>query len=113
MLLKRCPKPGSPLAIVCRYKGGAAFIVIASNTAHIGVPLIRETYPTIPVLHIADCTAAKIVGAKAVRVGLLGTEPTMREEYLKQQLAKHGITTIVPDKEVPRPSWPTLIRRIP
>ena len=37
-------------------------------------------------------------GSKRV-VGLLGTEPTMREDYLKDRLAAHGIQTIVPDEE--------------
>ena len=77
-------------------KGGAAFLLIASNTGHISVPLVRSRYPTLPILHIADTTASKIKAASMRNIGLLGTEPTMREEYLKQQLAKHAIKTLVP-----------------
>ena len=64
--------------------GGAAFLLIASNTGHISVPLVRSRYPTLPILHIADTTASKIKAASMRNIGLLGTEPTMREEYLKQ-----------------------------
>ena len=80
-------------------RAGAAFLVIASNTGHIAVPLVRARFPDLPVLHIGDCTAAAIEAAGASNVGLLGTEPTMREEYLKQQLGKHGIATLVPEAE--------------
>jgi len=80
-------------------KGGAAFLCIASNTGHMCVPMVRELYPDLPVLHIADCTAVAIKKAGLSTVGLLGTEPTMREAYLIEQLQKHGITVLVPDSE--------------
>ena len=53
----------------------------------------------IPYLHIADCTAKAIKDKGLKRVGLLGTEPTMRESYLKERLAMHGIETLVPDND--------------
>jgi len=74
-------------------------LVICSNTAHISVPLVRELHPDLPVLHIADATAKAIRDKGLKRVGLLGTEPTMREDYLKAQLRLHGIETIVPDSD--------------
>lgn len=80
-------------------KAGAAFLAIASNTGHIAVPLVRIRFPDLPILHIGDCTAAMIKASGASTVGLLGTEPIVREEYLKEQLGKHGIHTIVPDSE--------------
>lgn len=80
-------------------KAGAAFLAIASNTGHIAVPLVRTRFPDLPVLHIGDCTAMAIKASGATSVGLLGTEPTMREDYLKLQLEKHGIHTLVPDSE--------------
>lgn len=80
-------------------KAGAAFLAIASNTGHIAVPLVRTRFPDLPVLHIGDCTAAAIKASGANNVGLLGTEPTMQEEYLKEQLRKHGICTLVPESE--------------
>ena len=74
-------------------------LVICSNTAHLAVPLIRQLHPTLPVLHIADATARAIKAQGLSRVGLLGTEPTMRESYLKVQLLKHGIECIVPESD--------------
>ena len=53
-------------------------------------------FPELPVLHIADCTAAAVARRGFRRIGLLGTEPTMRDNYLKDQLKKHGLEIIVP-----------------
>merc|ERR1712176_821145 len=80
-------------------KSGIDFLVIASNTAHISVPLLHKQFPDLKVLHIADCTAKSILNKGMSRVGLLGTEPTMRENYLKDQLGLHGVTTLVPDSD--------------
>ena len=62
------------------------------------VPYIHKQFPKLPILHIGDCIAAAIKKKGLSCVGLLGTEPTMREDYLKDQLAKHGIKTVVPDQ---------------
>ena len=74
-------------------------LVICSNTAHLAVPLVRQLHPTLPILHIADVTAQAIKAKGLRRVGLLGTEPTMREDYLKAQLARHGVECIVPESD--------------
>ena len=77
-------------------KMGIDFLVIASGSAHMSIPLMMKENPTLKVLHIADCMAVAIKAQGLKCVALLGTEPTMREQYIKGQLAKHGITTIVP-----------------
>ena len=74
-------------------------LVLCSNTAHLAVPLVRQLNPTLPILHIGDVTARAIKAKGLSRVGLLGTEPTMREDYLKAQLARHGVECIVPDSD--------------
>eukprot|EP00746_Dinoflagellata_sp_MGD_P153088 gnl/MRDRNA2_/MRDRNA2_84066_c0_seq1.p1 gnl/MRDRNA2_/MRDRNA2_84066_c0~~gnl/MRDRNA2_/MRDRNA2_84066_c0_seq1.p1 ORF type:complete len:164 (-),score=25.45 gnl/MRDRNA2_/MRDRNA2_84066_c0_seq1:234-725(-) len=76
---------------VARLHGaGADFLVIASNTAHICVDKVRSVIPDLPVLHIADTTGCAIKARKFKTVGLLGTEPTMRDgSWLKSQLAQH------------------------
>ena len=56
-------------------------------------------YPEMSVLHIADATAAAIKAKGLTTVGLLGTEPTMRERYLRDRLQHHGITTLIPEKD--------------
>eukprot|EP01060_Flectonema_neradi_P013309 TRINITY_DN20068_c0_g1_i1.p1 TRINITY_DN20068_c0_g1~~TRINITY_DN20068_c0_g1_i1.p1 ORF type:complete len:252 (+),score=51.96 TRINITY_DN20068_c0_g1_i1:61-816(+) len=78
---------------------GIDCIGLASNTAHICYPFVKEKYPDVDILHIADCTARAIKSHGITTVGLLGTEPTMRERYLKDRLSLHGITAIVPESD--------------
>jgi len=78
---------------------GCDFLVLASNTAHVSVPTLEERFPSLPILHIADVTATSIRSRGMRRVGLLGTEPTMREEYLKSRLRSHGLEIVVPDSD--------------
>ena len=78
---------------------GCDMLVIASNTGHIAVPAIALEFPDLGVLHIADCCAAELKGKKFSKVGLIGTKPTMVEDYLKSRMLLHGITTLVPDDE--------------
>lgn len=53
-------------------KGGADFIVICTNTMHKVAHRIQAAV-SIPLLHIADVTAAEILGRGLRSVGLLGT----------------------------------------
>lgn len=78
---------------------GCNLLVIASNTGHVCVPAVRESYPELDILHIADCCASELRRQGFSRVGLIGTKPTMEEDYLKARLALHGITTLVPEEE--------------
>ncbi|CAL1171325.1 unnamed protein product [Cladocopium goreaui] len=86
---------------------GVDFIVIASNTAHICYSYLRERFPKRPILHIVDCVAKVLPKGK---VGLLGTEPTMREGswirellwFISERLALHGFEVVVPAKEEDR-----------
>lgn len=75
---------------------GSEFIVIASNTGHICLDNLMAPAP-LPYLHIADCTAKAIKDKGLSKVGLLGTEPTMRENYLIDRLKMHGLEVIVPE----------------
>ncbi len=78
---------------------GCDTLVIASNTGHIAVPAIVNEFPDLGILHIADCCAAELRGRGFSRVGLIGTKPTMADDYLKSRLLLHGITTLVPEDE--------------
>jgi aspartate racemase len=57
---------------------GAAFLVMCTNTLHKVAPLI-EAAVGVPLLHIADPTAAEIKRADHTTVGLLGARFTMEE----------------------------------
>lgn len=79
--------------------GGADFLMICTNTMHKVLPQI-EAAITIPVLHIADATASKLVEDGIAKVGLLGTAFTMEQSFYKQRISdKFGIEVIVPEHE--------------
>lgn len=82
---------------------GAEFIVVCTNTMHKVADRI-EAAVDLPLLHIADPTAAQIRGAGLVRVGLLGTRFTMEQAFYKDRLREqHGLEVLVPaadDREI-------------
>ena len=59
-----------------------------------------EAAVTIPLLHIADPTAAEIKAAGHSSVGLLGTRFTMEQAVYRDRLSeRHGLRVIVPGPE--------------
>jgi aspartate racemase len=78
---------------------GADFIVLCTNTMHKVAPQI-EAAVDIPLLHIADATAAEIGKAGLRKVGLLATGFTMEQDFYRSRLRDwHGIDVIVPEAE--------------
>lgn len=78
---------------------GADFIVICANTMHKVAPAVQAAV-SIPVLHIADVTAAAILAKGFHKVGLLGTRFTMAEDFYRGRLKqKFGIEVVVPEAE--------------
>ena len=78
--------------------GGADFLLIGTNTMHKVAPEI-EAAIDIPLLHIADATAAKLQADGVTRVGLLGTRFTMEQEFYKGRLQdRFGLAVLVPDE---------------
>ncbi|ATE59219.1 aspartate/glutamate racemase family protein [Thauera sinica] len=78
-------------------RAGADFLVLCTNTMHKVAPHI-EAATAIPLLHIADPTAAAIRAAGFDRVGLLGTRFTMEQDFYRGRLAgRHGIDVLIPD----------------
>lgn len=78
-------------------KEGADFIVICTNTMHKVVNQIKEKI-SIPILHIAEMTAEKILEKGLKNIGLLGTKYTMEQDFYKSKLIEKGINVIIPDK---------------
>ncbi len=75
---------------------GAELLVLATNTMHKVAPAI-EAAVHIPLLHIADPTAAEIKRAGLHTVGLLGTRFTMEQDFYLARLRQvHGVTALVP-----------------
>lgn len=78
-------------------QAGADFLIICTNTMHKLVPEI-EAEITIPILHIADATANKLVVDGVKKVGLLGTRFTMEQDFYKGRLIeKFDIEVVVPN----------------
>ena len=69
---------------------GAEGLLLASNTMHkVEGAVAAET--RLPVLHIADATADRLVADGRSRVALLGTRFTMAEPYIRDRLEGRGI----------------------
>lgn len=79
--------------------GGADFIVICTNTMHkLADEVQREVQ--LPLLHIADATAARIKATGIQTVALLGTRFTMEEDFYKGRLIRgHRLRVLTPDAE--------------
>jgi aspartate racemase len=75
---------------------GAEVLLVCSNTMH-KVAAQVEAAIGIPLLHIADTTAAAAEGAGLSRVALLATAYTMEQSFLRDRLTAHGLEVVVPD----------------
>jgi len=79
-------------------KGGADFVLICTNTMHKMADEVQSNI-NIPLLHIADATAEKIMSKGFKKVGLLGTKFTMEEDFYKGRLSnKFGLDVIIPEE---------------
>jgi aspartate racemase len=75
---------------------GAEGLVLCTNTMHKVADAI-ESAVQIPLLHIADPTAAQVHQAGLGTVGLLGTRFTMEQPFYKDRLVQqHGLQVLVP-----------------
>ena len=77
-------------------RGGAELLVLCTNTMHKVADAI-EAATTIPLLHIGDVTARAVRSSGIDRVGLLATAYTMEHDFLRDRLASHGLTVLVPE----------------
>lgn len=78
-------------------QAGADFLLICTNTMHKVAPQIQAAI-NIPLIHLADATAERIVAMSIKNIGLLGTNFTMEQDFYKGRLRdQHGLNIIVPD----------------
>ena len=78
-------------------RGGADFVLLCTNTMHLMADAVGAAI-NIPLLHIADPTAEKILAAGFRKVGLLGTAFTMEQEFYRGRLEKkYGLDVLVPN----------------
>jgi len=75
---------------------GADFVLICTNTMHKVADDIQQNI-SIPIVHIADATATKLMLDGITKVGLLGTRFTMEQDFYKSRLTDNfAIDVIVP-----------------
>jgi aspartate racemase len=79
-------------------QAGAEGLLLCTNTMHRVAPAI-EAAVGIPLLHIADATAARILATDHTRVGLLGTRFTMEEPFYRERLQHRGLQVVTPDAD--------------
>jgi aspartate racemase len=77
---------------------GADLLVLCTNTMHKVADQV-EAAVTIPLVHLADATAAAVQRAGLTTVGLLGTAFTMEQDFYRDRLARHGLRVLVPPPE--------------
>ncbi len=82
--------------------GGADFIIICTNTLHKVADIVQAAI-AVPILHIAEVTAAELVQDGIQKVALLGTKYTMEQDFYKDRLMENGIAVVIPgekDREI-------------
>ena len=78
-------------------RAGADGLVICSNTMHLMAEVLQRAMD-LPLLHIADATAAAIIGAGYETMGLLGTRFTMEQEFYRGRMRdRYGLRVIIPE----------------
>jgi aspartate racemase len=77
-------------------QAGAECVVLCTNTMHKLAPAIQAAI-SIPFLHIADATGARVRNSGMQSVGLLGTRFTMEEDFYKERLVNQfGLDVLIP-----------------
>jgi aspartate racemase len=72
---------------------GAEGVIITSNTGHKVYDAVAPNIG-VPMLHIGDATADKLIADGRKRVALLGTRFTMLEPHVRSRLENRGITLV-------------------
>ena len=76
---------------------GADVLVIATNTIHKLADKISHN-TGLPIIHIADAIANKIMASSVRNAGLLGTKTTMTEDFISSRIKSRGILVNVPNE---------------
>ncbi|MBK5912267.1 aspartate racemase [Rhodothalassium salexigens] len=78
--------------------GGAELLVLATNTMHkVAGPMMAGV--GVPLVHIADATAAAITARGLARPGLMATRFTMEQDFYLDRLRAAGLAPLVPGAE--------------
>ena len=77
---------------------GADLILICTNTMHKVFDQVQKMVK-VPLLHIAEATAAELKKAGIKKTALLGTRYTMKEDFYKSKLVERGLEVVIPNEE--------------
>ncbi|MFQ3229241.1 aspartate/glutamate racemase family protein [Reinekea sp.] len=79
-------------------RAGADFLLICTNTMHKVAPEVIAAVD-IPLLHLADATAERIIADGHNKVGFLGTKFSMEDDFYVGRLKdQYGLDVITPNK---------------
>ena len=76
---------------------GAKALLICANTMHRMAGEVQAAI-SIPLIHVADATAAAITAAAVKRPLLLATRYTMEQAFYRDRLASLGVEALIPDE---------------
>jgi aspartate racemase len=76
-------------------RAGAEAVVICANTMHRMADDVAESIG-VPLLHVADATAAALNAAGARRPLLLATRYTMEQPFYRERLRRAGVEALIP-----------------
>jgi aspartate racemase len=86
-------------------RAGADGLILCSNTMH-KVAAEVSTAVSLPLIHIADVVAERLIADGVKRAGLIGTRFTMSEPFIRERIEARGIALALPDpgtaKEIDR-----------
>jgi aspartate racemase len=77
---------------------GAEILIIATNTMHKVADTVRHA-TRVPLIHIAEATAAEIVRTDHHRPGLMATAYTMEQEFYVGALRAAGLEPVIPEAD--------------
>jgi aspartate racemase len=76
-------------------RAGAEVLILATNTMHKVADAVRRA-TRLPLIHIAEATAGRIVAAGLRRPGLLATAYTMEQDFYVDALRAAGLEPVIP-----------------
>jgi len=74
---------------------GAEALLICANTMHLMAAEVQAAVG-IPLIHVADATAARLKANGATRPLLLATRFTMERPFYRERLSSLGVTAVIP-----------------
>jgi len=79
-------------------RAGAEALVLCTNTMHRVLDVVEPAI-RMPVIHIADATARRVIAKGISKIGLLATRFTMEQDFYRGRLERNGLDVLVPNAD--------------